>query len=61
VDNVVPEGSVPDAASDDPRIQGTHRLFEAIAQESRFKATAIQTVGSRGHHGFVLARVVSPA
>jgi hypothetical protein len=26
----------------------------------RLEATAIQTVGSKGHDGFVLARVVSP-
>jgi hypothetical protein len=35
-------------------------LFEAIAQEPRLEATAIQTVGRKGHDGFVLARVVDP-
>ena len=61
VDNVVRQGSILEAASDDPLIQGTRALFEAIAREPRLKATAIQTVGSKGHDGFVLARVVSPA
>lgn len=61
VDNVVREGGVLDEASDDPRIQGTRSLFEAIAREPRLEATAIQTVGGKGHDGFVLARVVSPA
>jgi predicted O-methyltransferase YrrM len=60
VDNVVREGGILDAASSDPRIQGTRSMFEAIAQEPRLEATVIQTVGSKGHDGFVLARVVGP-
>lgn len=60
VDNVVREGGVLDAASTDPRIQGTRSLLEVIAQEPRLEATAIQTVGCKGHDGFVLARVRSP-
>jgi predicted O-methyltransferase YrrM len=60
VDNVVREGAILDAASTDPRVQGTRRMFESIAQEPRLEATAIQTVGSKGHDGFVLARVVAP-
>jgi predicted O-methyltransferase YrrM len=60
VDNVVREGAILDATSGDPRIQGTRSLFEAIAREPRLEATAIQTVGGKGHDGFVLARVVSP-
>jgi predicted O-methyltransferase YrrM len=60
VDNVVREGGVLDGSSSDPRIQGTRSLLEAIAQEPRLEATAIQTVGSKGHDGFVLARVRSP-
>jgi predicted O-methyltransferase YrrM len=59
VDNVVREGGILDATSQDPRIQGTRALFEAIAREPRLEATAIQTVGSKGHDGFVLARVVA--
>jgi predicted O-methyltransferase YrrM len=60
VDNVVREGAILDATSDDPRIHGTRSLFEAVAREPRLEATAIQTVGGKGHDGFVLARVVSP-
>jgi predicted O-methyltransferase YrrM len=59
VDNVVREGAILDAASDDPRVQGTRRLFEALAREPRLSATAIQTVGSKGYDGFVLARVIA--
>jgi len=58
VDNVVRAGGILDPASDDPRIQGTRRLFEMLSGEARLDSTAIQTVGSKGHDGFVLARVV---
>jgi len=60
VDNVVRAGDILDAASSDPRVQGTRSMFEAIAREPRLEATVIQTVGSKGHDGFVLARVVTP-
>jgi predicted O-methyltransferase YrrM len=57
IDNVVRGGKVVDLASEDPRVQGTRRLFEMLAKEPRVSATAIQTVGSKGHDGFVLAYV----
>jgi predicted O-methyltransferase YrrM len=57
VDNVVREGAVADAKSQDPRVQGTRRLFEMLAAEPRVSATAIQTVGSKGYDGFALAIV----
>jgi predicted O-methyltransferase YrrM len=60
VDNVVREGAILDAASTDPRIRGTRSMFESIAQEPRLEATVIQTVGRKGHDGFVLARVIAP-
>lgn len=55
VDNVVREGGVLDTASDDPRIQGTRALFEAVAAEPRVSATAVQTVGAKKWDGFLLA------
>jgi predicted O-methyltransferase YrrM len=57
VDNVVRQGSVLDAGSDDPAVVGTRRLFEVVAAEPRVTATAVQTVGSKGHDGFLLALV----
>ena len=57
VDNVVRGGAVADAGSDDPAVVGTRRLFEAVASEPRVSATAVQTVGSKGHDGFLLAIV----
>ncbi|MBC6972349.1 O-methyltransferase [Bacillus sp. Xin] len=46
-DNVVREGEVINASSDDPRVQGIRRFYELIANEPRVTATAIQTVGSK--------------
>ena len=57
VDNVVREGGVLDADSADERIQGTRALFDMLNADPRLDATAIQTVGSKGWDGFVLARV----
>jgi predicted O-methyltransferase YrrM len=61
VDNVIREGGVLDAASDDPRIQGTRALFEAVAAEPRLSATAVQTVGAKKWDGFLLAVLGAPA
>lgn len=58
VDNVVREGGVLDADSDDERIVGTRALFDMLAANPRLDATAIQTVGAKGWDGFVLARVL---
>lgn len=57
VDNVVRNGAVIDAASDDPNVEGARRLAEMITAEPRLSATAIQTVGSKGYDGFVMAIV----
>ena len=48
-----------DPHSDDARVQGVRRFIEMIEQEPRLSSTALQTVGSKGWDGFVLARVVS--
>jgi predicted O-methyltransferase YrrM len=58
-DNVVRDGAVIDAGSDDPSVQGIRRFTELLAAESRLSATAIQTVGTKGYDGFVLAVVTS--
>lgn len=57
-DNVVRDGKVIDPASDDDRVRGTRALFDLIAAEPRLDATAVQTVGVKGHDGFCLALVV---
>jgi predicted O-methyltransferase YrrM len=57
VDNVVRDGAVIDAGSDDPDTQGVRRFFDALSDDSRVTATAIQTVGLKGYDGFALAVV----
>ena len=57
VDNVVREGGLVEAASRDPDVIGVRRMFELMAREPRLSATAIQTVGTKGWDGFVLAIV----
>jgi predicted O-methyltransferase YrrM len=57
VDNVVREGGVLDADSDDERIIGTRALFDMLSADVRVDATAVQTVGAKKWDGFVLARV----
>ncbi len=58
VDNIIREGQVIDAASSDANVQGARRLFDLLAAEPRLEATALQTVGSKGHDGFAMAVVV---
>ena len=59
VDNVVRSGQIADASVTDPRVQGTRDLFARVQREPRVSATVIQTVGSKGYDGFLLARVLS--
>ncbi len=59
-DNVVRRGAVLDPDSSDPSVQGARRFNERLAAEPRVVATAIQTVGSKGHDGFALAVVTAP-
>ncbi|MHC5738933.1 O-methyltransferase [Nostoc sp.] len=58
-DNVVRDGEVVNATSEDPSVQGVRRFNELLATERRVSATAIQTVGSKGYDGFVLALVTT--
>lgn len=56
-DNVVREGAVVDGESSDPSVRGVRRFFDRLAAEPRVTATALQTVGSKGWDGFVIAFV----
>jgi predicted O-methyltransferase YrrM len=57
VDNVVRNGAVADAGSTDPSVKGMRTFNERLSREPRVTATALQTVGSKGYDGFVLAVV----
>jgi len=56
VDNVVRDGEVIDPKGD-AAVQGVRRLNELVAAEPRVSATAIQTVGVKGHDGWLVAVV----
>jgi len=58
-DNVVRNGAVADSASPDPGVQGVRQMYELVAKEPRVSATAIQTVGSKGYDGFMVALVTA--
>jgi caffeoyl-CoA O-methyltransferase len=57
VDNTVRGGAVADAESTDPNVLGVREMVEHVVADPRLDATAVQTVGSKGYDGFVLARV----
>jgi len=57
VDNVVRDGELIEDGNDDPDVQGSRRIFEMLAKDTRLDATALQTVSSKRHDGFVLAMV----
>ncbi len=61
VDNVVRDGAIVDPSTSDPRVQGARSVFDMLASEPRLYATALQTVGSKGYDGFVLALVTKDA
>jgi predicted O-methyltransferase YrrM len=54
VDNVVRGGAVADPATQDTNALGIRQFAELAAAEPRVQATAIQTVGRKGHDGFAL-------
>jgi predicted O-methyltransferase YrrM len=55
VDNVVRDGKVADAKSEDEDIQGIRRMTEWLATQPTISATAIQTVGGKSYDGFLMA------
>jgi len=59
LDNVVREGRVLDAKSSNTAVQGIRRCNAMMAAEPRVSATAIQTVGSKGHDGMAIALVIA--
>ncbi len=58
-DNVVREGEIADHLSKDRDVQGVRRFNETVAAEPRVSATVVQTVGSKGWDGFLLAVVIA--
>jgi predicted O-methyltransferase YrrM len=56
-DNVIRDGKVLDAESEDTLVQGVRRFNEVLAAQARVIATAFQTVGNKGHDGMAIALV----
>ncbi|MED4616997.1 O-methyltransferase [Priestia megaterium] len=56
-DNVVRQGHVVNSESEDENVNGIRQFMNALAQEKRISATAIQTVGSKGYDGFIVGIV----
>jgi predicted O-methyltransferase YrrM len=57
VDNVVREGAVIHADSEDASVQGVRKLNEMLAANSAVEATVLQTVGVKGYDGLAIALV----
>jgi predicted O-methyltransferase YrrM len=57
-DNVIRKGAVADGDSTDANVVGVRRFLDLVAREPRVRATAIQTVGSKGYDGFTAITVL---
>ena len=57
VDNVVRRGEIVNAETDNVSTLGVQRLMDLLQHDTRVDATAIQTVGSKGYDGMLLAIV----
>ena len=57
-DNVIRHGDIINKI-DDPRVQGIRDFMEKCAANPRLCATALQTVGGKGHDGFAIVYVQS--
>ncbi len=58
VDNVVREGAVIYEASEDASVIGVRRLNDMVADDPRVSVTVVQTVGTKGYDGFLIAVVL---
>jgi predicted O-methyltransferase YrrM len=56
-DNVVRRGTLADSSDSDEATKAQRHLHEMLATEPRVDATTIQTVGSKGYDGFLIALV----
>lgn len=61
LDNVVRGGEVADADTADSKVRGARRGVEMLGTDSRFDATALQTLDRKGWDGIAVAIVVDPA
>ena len=57
VDNVVREGAILAAQSENKHVKGLRDFFARVAADPRVTATAFQTVGNKGHDGLAIVLV----
>ncbi len=57
VDNVVREGAILAARSDNKHVKGLRAFYDRAAADPRVTATAFQTVGHKGHDGLAIVQV----
>lgn len=57
-DNVVREGEVIDAESEDPFVRGVRQFNDLLAADPRAESVIIQLVGGKGYDGIAIARRV---
>lgn len=55
-DNVIRNGGVVDPDNPEPAIRGVREFMDMVSADKRLTATALQTVGSKGHDGFAMIR-----
>lgn len=58
VDNVVRDGELPNADSTDDRVHGARAVVERIGADPRVSGSVMQTVGSKGYDGMIIATVL---
>ena len=59
-DNVIRDGAVIDAASEDPAVRGVRRFMDRLGADRQVTATVIQTVGAKGYDGLAVILVGTP-
>ena len=60
VDNVIRRGRLIEEHSGDASVEGVRAMMDRIAQEPRFAAAGIQTVGAKGYDGLLIMLVGKP-
>src|SRR5262249_38440267 len=58
VDNVIRDGKILDAKTENPDVRGVQEFYKMLASEKRVSAPAMQTVGVKGYDGFAIAVVL---
>ena len=56
-DNVVRDGKILDAETNDPSVKGVRKFLSMLTNHPRLTSTGLQTVGSKGHDGFTMMLV----